>query len=99
MSVLVINAPDTSDLKPPYPYSAWIEYWEAKSGIKLAENNSYICPAGDCNNTAKRSELDGCHVQKVYDKTKKMYIIPLCSGCNHRTDPFFVDETLLVEAP
>ena len=28
-----------------------------------------------------------------------MYIIPLCSGCNHRNDYFFVDENLLVPAP
>lgn len=99
MSVLVKNASNTADLQPPYPYSTWIEYWEGKSGIKLDANTKYNCPAGDCKNTCYRKDFDGCHVQKVSDYTHKMYIIPLCSSCNQRTDYFFVDENLLVPAP
>lgn len=99
MSVLVKNAPYTSDLQPPRPYCTWVEYWESMSGIKIVEGKRYNCPAGDCNEVCFRSEFDGCHVQKAFDATQRMYIIPLCSGCNHRNDYFFVDEGLLVPAP
>ena len=98
MAVFVKNAPNTSHLNPPCPYGTWIEYWEDMSGIEIAENESYNCPA-KCGNAVTREEFDGCHVQKVFDKTQTMYIIPLCSGCNHRKDSFFVDENLLVPAP
>lgn len=98
MSVLIKNAPNTSDLLPPFPYETWIEYWESKKGA-IDEYKKYNCPAGDCNEVCYRKDFDGCHVQKVGDTTKKMYIIPLCSGCNHRNDYFFVDENLLVPAP
>ena len=99
LKLLVKNASNTADLQPPYPYSTWIEYWEGKSGIKLDANTKYNCPAGDCKNACYRKDFDGCHVQKVSDYTHKMYIIPLCSSCNQRTDYFFVDENLLVPAP
>lgn len=98
MSVLVKNAIGTSDLQPPYPYDTWIEYWESVNG-KLDPTTQYNCPAGDCKEVCYRSEFDGCHVQKVFDKAGKMYIVPLCGGCNHRNDYFFVDENLLVPAP
>ena len=99
MNVLVKNALNTADLQPPYPYDTWIEYWEYKSGNRLNPFNLYECPAVGCKKTCYRADLDGCHVQKVFDKTNTMYIIPLCSGCNHRTDSFLVDENLLVLAP
>lgn len=99
MSVLVKNTSNTADLQPPYPYGAWIDYWEGKSGNKLNAYTKYECPAGDCGNVGYRKDFDGCHVQKVADKSHKMYIIPLCSSCNHRDDYFFVDENLLVPVP
>lgn len=97
MNVLIKNATNTSDLQPPFPYNTWLEYWESKKG-KLQTNTLYQCPTG-CGNTGYRKDFDGCHVQKVHDITKRMYIVPLCSGCNHRTDSFYVDENLLVPAP
>ena len=99
MSVLVKNASNTADLQPPCPYGTWIDYWEGKSENKHNANIKYECPAGDCDNVGYRKDFDGCHVQKVADKSHKMYIIPLCSSCNHRDGYFFVDENLLVPAP
>ena len=99
MHVLIKNASNTADLQPPYPYGTWIEYWEGKSGNKLNAYKKYECPAEDCSNACYREDFDGCHVQKVFDDTHKMYIIPLCSSCNHRNDYFFVEENLLVPAP
>lgn len=99
MSVLVKNALNTADLTPPYPYQTWIEYWEGKSGNKLDPTKLYKCPVGSCTNNGYREDFDGCHVQKAIDKDQKLYIVPLCSSCNHRTDYFFVDEALLVPAP
>lgn len=98
MNVLIKNATDTSSLQPPFPYSTWIEYWESRKG-KLSESTLYRCPASGCNSSVYRKDLDGCHVKKVNDPSKKTYIIPLCSSCNHRTDSFYVDENLLVPAP
>lgn len=99
MSVLVKNVSGTADLQPPYPYDTWLEYWEGKTGNRLNPFTQYNCPAGDCKNVCYRADLDGCHVQKVIDNTNTVSIVPLCSGCNHRTDYFFVDENLLVPAP
>ena len=99
MNVLVKNVPGTADLQPPYPHNTWIEYWEEKSGTRLDVFQKYECPAEGCKNVCTRAELDGCHVQKVVHNTNTIYIVPLCSGCNHRTDYFYVDENLLVPAP
>lgn len=97
--ILVRNATNTSGLLPPYPYNSWIEYWEDNSGNRLNIFTEYNCPAGDCNKTCYRADLEGSHVQKVFDNTNAMYIVPLCSSCNHRTAYFYVDENLLVPAP
>ena len=97
MNVLVKNAVNTSNLRLPFIYAAWLEYWESKKG-ELNTSKKYKCPTG-CGNASHRSELDGCHVQKVFDMSGKMYIVPLCSSCNHRSDYFYVEEDLLVPAP
>ncbi len=98
MSIWIKNAANTSKLKPPFLFNSWLEYWESKKG-KIDEFRKCICPAEDCHTICYRSDFDGCHVQKVGDPIGKMYIIPLCSGCNHRNDFFLVDENLLVPAP
>ena len=97
MNILIKNATNTSDLLPPFPYITWLEYWESKKQ-KLDTKTLYQCPTG-CGNTGYRKDFDGCHVQKVHDITRRMYIVPLCSGCNHKTDSFYVDENLLIPAP
>lgn len=98
MSVLIKNAVQTSSSLPPSPYKTWLEFWESRMG-KIDENKEFYCLAEDCRKSCFRKELDGCHVQKVFDVTKKMYIIPLCSGCNHRNDFFNVNEDWLVPVP
>jgi len=99
MSVLVKNAPSPVDLQPPSSYGTWIEYWEGKSGKKLKTYIKYKYPAGDCSEVCYRKDFDGWHVQNFLDSAHKVYIIPLCSSCNHRNDYFFVDEKLLVPIP
>ena len=95
--VLVRNAPNTKVLLPPFPYKSWRAYWEAYSGYKLdpifASNKCL-----HCGESFYRYQIDGCHVYKVLDSTKKLYIIPCCDGCNHKDDVFFVDENKLVPA-
>ena len=98
MNVLIKNASGTYEYEPPYPYNTWIEYWESKK-IAIPRFMKYNCPVIGCTEKCYRSDFDGYHVQKVGDFTGKMYIIPLCGGCNHRNDFFLVDENLLVPAP
>lgn len=90
MSILIKNATNTSNLKPPFPFNSWLEYWESKKG-HIDEYRECRFPAEDCHEICYRSDFDGCHVQKVGDFTGKMYIIPLCGGCNHRRNFFLVD--------
>lgn len=96
MKILVRNSDNTSSLRPPFPYDSWLEYWESKME-KI--NDEYFFPCFACGVWVSRSELDGCHVQKVDGPSGKMYIIPLCSACNHRKDVFWVNDDLLVPAP
>ncbi len=83
--------------KPPYPYTSWLKYWEAKKGFVLDPNKWYNCPA--CGNAFQRKNFDGCHVQKYGSTDRKWYIIPLCDSCNQSTGILEVDETLLVPVP
>lgn len=84
MKVLVKNVKGTSKLQSPC--SSWIEFWESKHRGRL-----YVCA---CCGSFK-SKLNGCHVQKVFDKLRQMYIVPLCNECNQKTDYFEVDDSLL----
>lgn len=93
-----MNAINTSGLQPQPPYKSWIDYWEGRSGNKLDRTGTYRCPA-ECGRACSVTDFDGCHVQKVSDTSQKMYIVPLCSACNHRDDAFYVYENLLVPAP
>ena len=84
--VKVKNLHSTSDRKPKN-YSSWKEFWKAKKGYWPNE-----CSAGDCSGSADV----GAHVKKVNSDDNKWYIVPLCSGCNNRTDEFNVPEFRLV---
>ena len=79
--------------KPPKPYNSWLSYWEDKANCKLVDNTYYKCPA--CGEATLRKDFDGCHVQKAYSSDQSWYIVPLCSSCNHRTDTFDVNVTLV----
>ena len=86
----VKNASGTSRWsKPSTGESSWLEYWEKKTGKKATR-----CGATDCHSTGT---LVGAHVQKVFGGSE-LYITPLCTGCNQRSDNFWVD-TELVRVP
>ena len=97
MKIFVTNAPNTSDLLPPSQYDSWIDYWETRTGIYLDEQTQYECPL--CKKGALRSEMNGCHVEKLSDGGHKLYIIPGCDHCNPKKKVFKVDESLLVPVP
>lgn len=73
----------------PADYDSWLDYWEEQSG-----KTAWRCSAIDCHLNG-RDNLVGAHVQKVYGTDKSWYIVPLCRGCNNRTDEFYVDEELV----
>ena len=90
MNTKVKNANGTSRWsKPSTGESSWLEYWEKHTGKKADH-----CGATDC---SSKTGLVGAHVQKVYGGNE-LYITPLCSSCNNRTDEFYVD-TELVRVP
>lgn len=84
--VKVKNLHNTGDRKPKN-YTSWKEFWKAKKGYWPND-----CSAYDCNGPADV----GAHVKKVDSYDNKWYIVPLCSGCNKRTDTFEVSESRLV---
>jgi hypothetical protein len=95
--IKVKNAIGTSKLLPPAPFVSWLEYYEYVKQIIMEGYLLYRCPV--CGRICLRKELDGCHVQKVCGNDDRFYIVPLCSSCNHRTDEFLIDESLLLLAP
>ncbi|MCD8292005.1 MAG: hypothetical protein LUC91_10965 [Prevotella sp.] len=97
--MLVKNVKGSSKVSPSPqpPYKSWLEYWENYKKSPLDPGKIYKCPA--CGKGYKRSDFDGCHVQKVNSPDKKWYIIPLCSSCNQRIDIFDVDANLLEDVP
>lgn len=90
MSILVKNAIGTSRWKKPSTgESSWLEYWENHVGHKATH-----CGAIDCRSSYN---LVGAHVKKAFGDDR-LYITPLCGGCNQRTGTFWVD-TELVPVP
>ena len=89
MEALIKNAKGTSKyVKPSTGDASWLDYWERVTGIKTTQ-----CGATDCQSPIA---LVGAHV-KIYG-SDKLYITPLCYGCNHRSGYFWVD-TVLVRVP
>ncbi len=43
--------------------------------------------------------FDGCHVKIKGDKSRKLYITPLCHGCNHEKGDIVVPRRMLEVAP
>ena len=96
MPIYVQNASGTSRFSKPKNFNSWLEYWEHHCWA-LSIDKLYKCPA--CGNLFYRQDFDGAHVIKVFSKSREMFIVPLCSGCNHRTDFFTVDGRLLLPVP
>ena len=106
MKVNVANAPGSDyDSTVPYGYDSWIDYWNKNRYPK----NDY--KASRCRNCGtETNDLDGGHVEYCirgndgkwrYDKTKGVYITPLCAECNNpgNTKVFEVDNLDLIKAP
>lgn len=74
----------------PSGYSSWLDYWEKVTGRRATR-----CSAIDCHQSRSLCTLVGAHVIKVGSSDRHYYIVPLCSGCNKRTDEFWVDEELV----
>lgn len=83
----VKNVNGSSRFASPSGYNSWLDYWEDKNGI------AWRCSATDCHKRG-RGDLVGAHVQRVSAFDLSWYIVPLCRGCNARTDEFTVDESL-----
>ena len=87
--IKIKNVNGSSRFDCPAGYASWLDYWEAKSG-----KTAWICSASGCVNGG-RSNLVGAHVQKANSYDNSWYIVPLCRGCNNRTDEFYVDNILV----
>jgi len=70
--------------KPPKGYDSWLDYWEQQTGLIAKE-----CHKLGCRITG-RDNLVGAHVIKADSVDRHYYIVPLCKGCNNRTDEFYV---------
>lgn len=90
--MLVKNVNGSSRFPAPYGYNSWLHYWESSNG-QLQAGVSYKCPA--CGDGHVRTDFVGAHVQKVYGLDRCWYIVPICRGCNQRTDNFDVNVTPL----
>ena len=86
----VKNIIGSSRFKKPKGYDSWLDYWEQQTGI-----NPTFCSEKDC----IRRDLVGAHVKDAFGFDKHWYIVPLCKGCNQRTDMFEVPVHLLVPVP
>ncbi len=82
----VKNVSGSSRFPKPTGFDSWLDYWEYHS-----KKNAYFCSASGC----FRKDLVGAHVQKANSTDNKWYIVPLCSGCNQRTDTFDVSAELI----
>lgn len=74
----------------PFGCFSWLDYWEQQTG-----RHATRCSAADCRCSRANCTLVGAHVIKVGSTDRHYYIVPLCSGCNRRTDSFWVDEILI----
>lgn len=97
MKVRVRNIKGTSDENPPKGFESWIAYWEFK--MKREIPNKCKCPG--CNKFCDKKDIEGCHVERIsYNMfIEGRYIMPLCKQCNHRSDTFDINPTLLVDVP
>jgi hypothetical protein len=85
---LVKNLNGTTDNRPPYGFSSWKDWWEAKTGRRFG-----FCSCSSCSQRA----TVGAHVQKV-GMDRKWYIVPLCGSCNtgKKNVQFYVADADLV---
>ncbi|MBE6105729.1 hypothetical protein [Anaerovibrio lipolyticus] len=88
----VKNLQGTTDHTPErFGYDTWKSFWEARMN-----QHFQLCANIKCSNSA----TVGGHVIRVDKTSKKWYIVPLCSSCNHfgNDNPFLVDSSKLCPA-
>jgi len=85
--MIVKNINGSGRYSAPAGYTSWLDYWS-----QHASHKALRCAATDCHH---REDLVGAHVQKAYSTDQHWYIVPLCSKCNQREEPFEVDEELV----
>lgn len=73
----VKNLLESSELDP-CPNGPWITHWERYSGQAAT-----ICSNHACKNATE--DLAGAHVV-IVGSDQPIYIVPLCSECNHPTN-------------
>ena len=81
----VKNVNGSDRFSAPSGYDSWLDYWEKYTGKKIS-----YCSVTTCS----RSDIVGAHVQKANSTDEKYYIVPICKGCNQRTDSFYVTAEL-----
>lgn len=87
MAIKVRNINGTSGRKPQ-GHESWLKFWESN-----AQRPPVFCC---CNNCVSLADV-GAHVQEPgNDTSDKWYIVPLCYGCNKKTDSFTVNKEYLV---
>ena len=84
----VKNLRGTSD-NPPRNSKTWLEHWKDH-----AVKHAGYCHASDCHEFG-RENLVGAHVIRCDSPDRTWYIVPLCRGCNQRTDEFMVEGPLV----
>lgn len=72
------NANGTKDFDAPE--GTWKAYWEKYSDIKW--------PQKCCRKGCDKPAHDGAHVYSFDFTGRKLFIAPLCKGCNHTSDEF-----------
>lgn len=88
MAYLVKNLHGTSG-RLPQNGNSWLEYWERATGLRASRCHYVGC------STAGRHNLVGAHVKLVGSTDNSWYIVPLCQGCNHTDDNFWVEGPLV----
>lgn len=84
----VKNLRGTSD-NFPRNSATWLEHWEKQTGKRAV-----YCHASGCFEYGRES-LVGAHVKRCDISDRTWYIVPLCRGCNQRTDEFMVEGPLV----
>ena len=88
MAYLVKNLHGTSG-RLPQNGNSWLEYWERATGLRASRCHYVGC------STVGRHNLVGAHVKLVGTTDNSWYIVPLCQGCNHTDDNFWVEGPLV----
>lgn len=69
----------------------WLDHWQRFSYQKVPRNCSIIA-------CFERAEV-GAHIKKANSDDHRIFIVPLCRGCNKITEEFSIrDDVLLVSA-